>query len=268
MGARSYVPQLGRFLQPDPQPGGSANAYAYTHGDPLNESDPSGQWSLNQTSGGLSAVGEGEGIHLENGVGIAAGALMPAPVNLQAEAAFRADPPWDQIAAGSEEYEEWWEEEGEYEEAAYHQRPESGDDEAHLESGVLYQPLPEAAAGHSEAVLGNNSVVPLCEPGSRSSDRSCAREAMINRGGVTGSCGCEIRLHGGRLYGRRGHRNILLGTAEVTAGSAGAALSGFAFAACVVGGGEADVAVHCVLGPGVAFMASVSVIGDGIKELF
>ncbi len=43
MGARSYVPQLGRFLQTDPVPGGSANAYAYTFGDPVNSSDPSGE---------------------------------------------------------------------------------------------------------------------------------------------------------------------------------------------------------------------------------
>ena len=43
MGARSYIPELGRFLQPDPIPGGSANAYAYTFGDPVNSSDPSGE---------------------------------------------------------------------------------------------------------------------------------------------------------------------------------------------------------------------------------
>jgi RHS repeat-associated protein len=43
MGVRSYVPQLGRFLQDDPVPGGSANAYAYTYGDPVNTSDPSGE---------------------------------------------------------------------------------------------------------------------------------------------------------------------------------------------------------------------------------
>jgi RHS repeat-associated protein len=45
MGARSYVPQLGRFLQPDPIPGGSANAYTYTFGDPVNTSDPSGEFT-------------------------------------------------------------------------------------------------------------------------------------------------------------------------------------------------------------------------------
>jgi RHS repeat-associated protein len=43
MGARSYVPQLGRFLQTDPISGGSANAYAYSSGDPVNNSDPSGE---------------------------------------------------------------------------------------------------------------------------------------------------------------------------------------------------------------------------------
>jgi RHS repeat-associated protein len=43
MGVRSYVPQLGRYLEPDPVPGGSPNAYSYTFGDPVNTSDPSGE---------------------------------------------------------------------------------------------------------------------------------------------------------------------------------------------------------------------------------
>ncbi|HEV3047041.1 MAG TPA: RHS repeat-associated core domain-containing protein [Solirubrobacteraceae bacterium] len=50
MGARSYIPQLGRFLQPDPIPGGSANAYAYTFGDPVNTSDPSGEFTYGFSS--------------------------------------------------------------------------------------------------------------------------------------------------------------------------------------------------------------------------
>jgi RHS repeat-associated protein len=47
MGARSYVPQLGRFLQTDPRRGGSANAYAYTDGDPINTTDLTGEYVEN-----------------------------------------------------------------------------------------------------------------------------------------------------------------------------------------------------------------------------
>jgi hypothetical protein len=35
MGARSYIPSLGRFLQVDPVDGGSANPYDYVNQDPL-----------------------------------------------------------------------------------------------------------------------------------------------------------------------------------------------------------------------------------------
>lgn len=42
MGFRLYDPSTGRFLQTDPVPGGSANAYDYAGGDPVNASDPSG----------------------------------------------------------------------------------------------------------------------------------------------------------------------------------------------------------------------------------
>lgn len=44
MGARGYVPQIGRFLQMDPLAGGSANPYAYTDGDPVNSTDLSGAY--------------------------------------------------------------------------------------------------------------------------------------------------------------------------------------------------------------------------------
>jgi RHS repeat-associated protein len=59
MGARSYVPQLGRFLQTDPVPGGSADAYAYTFGDPVNTSDPSGELTYG-FSGWLKAANDQE----------------------------------------------------------------------------------------------------------------------------------------------------------------------------------------------------------------
>lgn len=42
MGARSYIPQLGRFLTPDPIRGGSANPYDYADQDPINSFDLNG----------------------------------------------------------------------------------------------------------------------------------------------------------------------------------------------------------------------------------
>jgi RHS repeat-associated protein len=42
MGEREYVPELGRFLQTDPDPGGSANAYDYAGQDPVNGTDLEG----------------------------------------------------------------------------------------------------------------------------------------------------------------------------------------------------------------------------------
>ncbi|HEX5853211.1 MAG TPA: RHS repeat-associated core domain-containing protein [Solirubrobacteraceae bacterium] len=93
MGARTYIPQLGRFAQTDPQPGGSINSYAYTFGDPVNQADPSGGWTNTVTYDYEAA---------ENGIGdpnlpetwIGPGAILPPPVNQQLVEEFIAHPPW------------------------------------------------------------------------------------------------------------------------------------------------------------------------------
>ncbi|MFF3343277.1 DNRLRE domain-containing protein [Streptomyces flavidovirens] len=50
MGVRLYSPSEGRFLSIDPLFGGNANAYEYCHGDPVNCTDLSGEWSYSTWS--------------------------------------------------------------------------------------------------------------------------------------------------------------------------------------------------------------------------
>jgi hypothetical protein len=45
MGARVYIPSLGRFLQVDPVDGGTLNGYVYV-ADPINSSDYNGKWGF------------------------------------------------------------------------------------------------------------------------------------------------------------------------------------------------------------------------------
>jgi RHS repeat-associated protein len=52
MGARQYVPKLGRFLQVDPVEGGSANDYDYVSGDPITGRDVAGTKEERSLPGG------------------------------------------------------------------------------------------------------------------------------------------------------------------------------------------------------------------------
>ncbi|MGW0252637.1 PA14 domain-containing protein [Nocardia goodfellowii] len=57
MGARTYLPALGRFLQVDPVTGGSANNYEYCNGDPVNYQDLTGRMAgLLVYAGGAAAA--------------------------------------------------------------------------------------------------------------------------------------------------------------------------------------------------------------------
>jgi RHS repeat-associated protein len=58
MGVRLYSPTLGRFLQVDPVPGGSANDYDYVYQDPINRSDLAGTFDFwGGLQSGMVAIG-------------------------------------------------------------------------------------------------------------------------------------------------------------------------------------------------------------------
>jgi len=58
MGVRLYSPETGRFLSVDPVAGGSASAYDYCSGDPVNCTDLGGTWSWKGIAKKIAAVGE------------------------------------------------------------------------------------------------------------------------------------------------------------------------------------------------------------------
>lgn len=60
MGVRAYNPTTGRFLQVDPVRGGSANAYEYGNGDPVNNSDPSGRVTCDDYRSVCNKYGSGQ----------------------------------------------------------------------------------------------------------------------------------------------------------------------------------------------------------------
>ena len=58
MGVRLYQPATGRFMSPDPVPGGSASAYDYCNADPVNCTDLGGTFSFGSLLNVVAAVGE------------------------------------------------------------------------------------------------------------------------------------------------------------------------------------------------------------------
>lgn len=174
-GVRSYVPEIGRYLQPDPIPGGSANAYTYTFGDPVNTSDPSGQSTIKELVAGYAAEVSHEYRVKEEAEIAARRAAEEAAARAAAEtAAVEASwtRQWENYYAGANEgysgEEEWYEEEWyeeEYEYASY----KSGEEEAHTEPALLVQPLGEEASanGDEETTLAHRIFVGAAGHGNR-----------------------------------------------------------------------------------------------------
>jgi RHS repeat-associated protein len=91
MGARIYVPQLGRFLQPDPVYGGSANAYEYAYQDPVNETDLDGRCPWCVVVGGI-AVRVVAGVVARRGAAAAGATLLGRAALRRTAAAIQKAP--------------------------------------------------------------------------------------------------------------------------------------------------------------------------------
>ena len=75
MGARSYSPDAGRFLQPDANVNASFNAYEYATSDPINQYDPTGGESVGFVLGVIVSIVAGIAIGVATaGIGTAAAA--------------------------------------------------------------------------------------------------------------------------------------------------------------------------------------------------
>jgi RHS repeat-associated protein len=254
MGARSYVPQLGRFLQPDPIPSGSANTYSYTFGDPVNTTDPTGDYVDGAYLNAFNDNQNKEAVEREEAREAAARAAAEQAAREAAAAAAAAAGP--QYAGGEEEWEEWWEEEGGYEYASWQHGGKPGNEEAHVEPAILLQPLSgeEAGKGDEAATLG--SAAPLCKAGA---EGPCARPA---RGGE-GTCkSCGRRHHGGGGHHSGGGHSggesaaekcakgaLAGGVGGAAGGAAGGAVAGGAGAGPgALAGGIAGAVGGCITG--------------------
>lgn len=171
MGIRTYVPEIGRFLQPDPITAGSTNAYGYTHGDPLTSSDPSGAYD-NIASAALQAIANEQGreVAARRRVEVrreeqAAAEQLAAELAAQAAAQAAANAA---AAAGpqyAEEWEEWEEEEGGwYEWAAYEHGSNTETVEGRLQSATLIQPLVAEVSRDEGATGGERTSVSAGPP--------------------------------------------------------------------------------------------------------
>jgi RHS repeat-associated protein len=82
MGARVYIPALGRFIQVDPKVGGSSNGYDYAAQNPVNLSDPSGESFLDWLPTIVGAVASlAIGAVIPPASGYLLGAVVGAMVN-------------------------------------------------------------------------------------------------------------------------------------------------------------------------------------------
>ena len=185
MGVRSYVPQIGRFLQPDPIPGGSADAYSYTFGDPVNSTDPTGAYVEGAYLTAFNDIQNSEAVEREKAREAAAKAAREAAARAAAEQAAREADEAAAAAAGPQYADEWeeWEEEGEeWEYVSYHYEGNANQATGDAESALLVQPLDGEEEGESKgSATPGDSGAQLCKVGS---EGLCTRDVGgFGRGG-------------------------------------------------------------------------------------
>jgi RHS repeat-associated protein len=81
MGARVYVPHLGRFTQTDPVYGGSANPYDYANQDPVNQIDLDGRFAGCHYEDGQGASTHANTFLRSSGGSISWSSVFPCPRN-------------------------------------------------------------------------------------------------------------------------------------------------------------------------------------------
>ncbi len=177
MGVRSYVPQLGRYLQSDPVAEGSVNSYAYVYGDPVNTNDLSGAY----TWGFEGSLSESLNVHAVELAQAYEAAVRAEAERLAAEAAAEAAM-WAAFEAEGPEEESWEEESGEEYASSRHGGKGSQGREAATEAGVFHWP----SVTENEATEG----LPRCETGS---EGTCTRHAAGMAGMETKAAQMQVK---------------------------------------------------------------------------
>jgi RHS repeat-associated protein len=182
MGIRSYVPQLGRFLQTDPVPGGSANAYAYTFGDPLASTDLGGEYTARMAAGTLAAIK----------LRAAEASETRAAENAAQAEAERIASESGEGGEGEEWEEEGWEEEWEEEYVA--NKTEGNTLTLGLDEGLSWTPFTETEGAKGSGLANTEGSTAACVP---SQSSPCAR--TVAEGNQPGS---RCVQYGGHWVGR------------------------------------------------------------------